>query len=614
MTIKEITIKNYRSILEVNLPIEAISERQAAIFLGVNESGKSNILKAVSLLDASVATNYNDDCNKDAKKVGEQIIVEYEMIFDAEFYRKESEKFINPKLSSKISINRIKKIVSINKDNLREDYYYIWIDDLNGVENFVFNEAEKNIKLIKDVYTGEEKLTKDNIATLLPGHEFTDKDKIEGVLEEGLVASLDRNTPEAIYWKGSDEYLINEPIDLRAFKEDNTISAPLRNIFKIAGIENIKERINLIEGDEDERFSLSKVLSEKITKYINKIWPEHKIEIEIVIEESFHCKVKVKDKDRNKDTFKMNQRSEGFKQFVSILLNLSAENDAKDLKDKIIILDEPETHLHPSGVKYLRNELLKIAKTNVVLIASHSIFMVDKLNLDRHYSVVKKGGQTHIEKIKKDNPYQEDVIYEAMGTSIYELVKPNMIVMEGPTDKDVFDIFTKKFKREFKPLDIGAISAGGVEKVPIFTKFFDGRFVRGFVLVDSDNEGKRIKKQIIKNGKHFNEKNTFEINDILNTKMDATMEDLLPVDIILESFKKVYKLDLEIDRTQPVIVQIKKKLQEEKKIGRRDELTTLKVAIIKKIMNDKKKIKADFKEKYKMYYKFVETLHNKMKK
>jgi predicted ATP-dependent endonuclease of OLD family len=41
--------------------------------------------------------------------------------------------------------------------------------------------------------------------------------------------------------------------------------------------------------------------------------------------------------------------------------------------NKVILLDEPETHLHPSGQKYLRNELLKISENNLVIYATHSI-------------------------------------------------------------------------------------------------------------------------------------------------------------------------------------------------------------------------------------------------
>jgi AAA15 family ATPase/GTPase len=60
--------------------------------------------------------------------------------------------------------------------------------------------------------------------------------------------------------------------------------------------------------------------------------------------------------DISRYKFEVDKRSDGFKQFVSIILNLSIENETGVLNNKVILLDEPETHLHPSGQKYLRNE------------------------------------------------------------------------------------------------------------------------------------------------------------------------------------------------------------------------------------------------------------------
>jgi predicted ATP-dependent endonuclease of OLD family len=79
--------------------------------------------------------------------------------------------------------------------------------------------------------------------------------------------------------------------------------------------------------------------------------------------------------EEKSDTYKfeVDKRSDGFKQFVSIILNLSIENETGVLNNKVILLDEPETHLHPSGQKYLRNELLKISENNLVIYATHSI-------------------------------------------------------------------------------------------------------------------------------------------------------------------------------------------------------------------------------------------------
>ena len=54
-------------------------------------------------------------------------------------------------------------------------------------------------------------------------------------------------------------------------------------------------------------------------------WKEHKIKIRISINANI-CKVHVEDKDKKFAYYSMSQRSEGFKQFISLILSLSAHH------------------------------------------------------------------------------------------------------------------------------------------------------------------------------------------------------------------------------------------------------------------------------------------------
>lgn len=322
------------------------------------------------------------------------------------------------------------------------------------------------------------------------------------------------------------------------------------------------------------------------------------------------CQVLIEDQDDRKGKYKMDQRSDGFKQFISILLSLSIESNTKLLENKIILLDEPETHLHPSGVRYLRDELLRISENNTVLISSHSIYLVDKLNIDRHFKVEKTKSITSIKQIDKDNPYEEEVIYEALGTSVYEHIEPNMLVFEGKTDKDIFDAFLTKYNADFKPVKLGTISADGVEKIPQYTKFIDGKFVKGFVLTDSDTIGHKIKKTIISGSNSFTSENSFEINDIIDTDKKATLEDLYPKEVIIQVVKNKYEMDIELN-DEPVIAQLMKKSKASK--GKLN-ITELKGILINYIINDIKTLtKPVAKEKYNTYYDFAENLNGKLK-
>ncbi|MBW1294968.1 AAA family ATPase [Aquimarina litoralis] len=614
MNIESIEIYNYKSIESLKVPITRISDKKCQIFLGKNESGKSNILKAISLLNEDAYFDYQTDCNKKAKKKDESVTITLNLKFENfGHYRKQFDNFGIPKaLQSKIIPYQIQRHTEINSKNDRKDYLHIWINDDKEFSKYVYNSSDFSFHLISDKYKEKEPLTKDNIKSILGStYILLTKSKIESHLEKKMLDNVTHNTPMPIIWRPSSEFLINKPIDLDDFSTKPTISLPLRNIFNISGIIDIKKRIDLIKDDIEERAQLKQELSSSITNYINERWPEHKINIFIEIE-NMMCSVMVEDKDDTLPKYKMEQRSEGFQQFISILLNLSIESNTEKIKNKIILLDEPEIHLHPSGVKYLREELLKIALSNIVFVASHSIYMVDKLNLDRHFKVSKEMSLTSIKQIKKDNPYEEEVIYEALGTSVYEHIQPNMLIFEGKTDKDLFDGFLKKYKRDIKPVRIGTISADGVEKIPTYVKFMEGKLVKGFIVVDSDSAGVKIKERVKNESKSFNTKNTFEINDIYKTNKASTLEDLYPIHYIISEVSKNYKVEIELDSKSPIIKQIETK---NKNLQGKINVKELKGILVNGILNDINKLsKEDAKNKYNIYYNFVFNLNEKLKK
>lgn len=614
MKISSIEIFNFRSIDHIDIPIIKVSNKSCQIFLGKNETGKSNILKAISILDDTFPINYASDCNKKAKKKKEKIKITLNLKFENfGYYQKKFDEIGIPKsIQNKIKPYKVQRHVEVSNDDDRKDYIHIWINEFDEISKYLYDNSSSTIKLISELYSEDEELTKDNVKVKL-GESFSllTKAKLETLLEAKLYSSIARNTPTPVLWRPSSEFLINEHIDLNEFAKNQTISIPLKNIFKISNIENIEERLELIKDDIEERSQLKQELSNSITQYINEKWPEHKINIHIEIE-NMTCSVMVEDKDDSIPKYRMDQRSDGFQQFISILLNLSIENRTEEIKNKIILLDEPEIHLHPSGVKYLRDELLKISENNIVLVSSHSIYMVDKLNLDRHFKVYKEKSVSSIKQIEENNPYEEEVVYEALGTSVYEHVQPNMLIFEGKTDKDLFDGFLTKFKRDVKPVSIGTISADGVEKIPQYVKFMEGKLVKGFVLVDSDPDGIRIKELVKNESKFFNTKNTFEINDILKTNKASTLEDLYPIEHVTSTITNKFDINVELDSTKPFIKQLELK---NKALKGKLHIKDLKGYLVNEILTDIKKLtKDECKDKYSSYYNFFVTLNDKLKK
>ena len=602
MKVTKVIIENFKSIKdEISFEIKKIANKSCFILLGINESGKSNILEAISLLNPEQKVDYNIDCNSEAEEEKKKISITYELQIDNyNFYKKQFiKKGLDENLVNTIEITKIERKISINSENVRTDFFHIWIKDAKKeFGKYALNEENNKIEIKTDENVKEDSDGEKNIL---------DKNKLETFLEDEFYDLFNKNVPKIIFWKSSEEkYLINKKIDLNIFKEDLNASVPLKNCFKIAGIEKIKEKIDSVVGQSAKIATLKDLLNEKVTEHINNVWKEHKINIRFEID-NMQLSFLIEEKDNTLPKYELNQRSDGFKHFISILLNLSVENETSQLKNKIILLDEPEVHLHPSGEKYLRDELLEIAKNNFVFFATHSIFMVDKKNLDRHFSIKKEKGITNLYVIEKDNPYKEEVLYEALGTSALEHIENNVLILEGKTDRDIFDLYKRKFKSEVKLQNFSLISADGCGNIPKYTKFFNKKLINGFVLVDSDKEGTIIKSAVIKE-RNYNKKNVFGINDIVDTKKESTLEDLFSSKYIIDSVLELYKgLWITLNNTQPFLGQIKKQFHSNKKPYRKQENEELKKIFFKKIS---KLNKEDLRKE--QYYIFFEKFKEKL--
>ena len=598
MKITRITIENFRSIKEpVSFDIQKIGLKNCYILLGINESGKSNVLHAISLRNKAIEANYGIDCNKEAEELGEDIFVTYDIeVENSDSYKnKFKENGMDEELAKNINFEKIERKVSIDKDNKRDNFIHIYLKENKKFAGYILKGKKIEVKADNNVEkdeTGKEV----NLLT---------KEKLEEYIEVNFFNLFDENIPEIIFWKTDPKYLINQRIDLNKFKENYSLSIPLKNCFQIAGIEDIKGKIEKIINNPAKRVQLEQKLSESVTEHINNVWPEHKISVKFSID-NMQLSFLVEDNDNNLPKYEVIQRSDGFKHFISILLNLSVE--AKRIKNKIVLIDEPEVHLHPSGQKYLRDELLRISKDNIVFFATHSIYMVDKKNLDRHFSIKKNEGKTTVVQVERDNPYKEEVLYEALGTSILEHIEPNVLIFEGKTDRDVFELYTRKFKKEISSPKVSLISADSANSVIKYTKFFNTRLIKGYVVFDSDEEGVKEKNKVLKE-QNYTKQNTFEINEILNTNKQATLEDLFDKKHLESAIKEKYGLDLDLEKAKSYIEEVKAKLHENKKPYRDAEKEEIRRLFFRNIS----RLKKEDLEKQR-YFKFCQELCKKIQK
>lgn len=598
MRVKNILIKNFKSIKELNIPLNEYgsgNQKSNTTFLvGINESGKSAILEAISLIKTGFEEeDYQEYCFLEAQEDTEyiELYTELEVIKESFWQKKIIEKLgLKDSFAKKIKLLKIVKNTYLGEADLGENFKITINNDLPFHEyiinttsttiNGIINKTEK-IEFLKTINSINEKITKENASSFLKDNQkLLTKMGLEYRIANTLVETLNHSIPNIEIWKAKPEYLINSIVDLEKFKENTELSIPLKNIFHIYGKktdEDIKTTIERALKNQARSDELEDKMTDKVTKHINRIWKEHKIKIKISINSS-NCQVQVEDKDKKFNYYTMDQRSDGFKQFVSLILSLSAKNDSDKLSNNIILIDEPEVHLHPSGIKYMRDEILKIGKKNNVIVSTHSQNMVDTTTPERHWVVKKQKAETSILQIDGNTPIEDDkVLASAFGINLFkELLPKNIIIVEGGDDKNIISHALKLLQDRFF---YSIKSAGGASKSPGFARLLGDENIPAFILFDADKDGRDNKKRILDNQKEFySTNNVFTLKDLcLELPKDSTIEDLLPKDFIKDFFDKQMEMSFTLIEERAVLHQLKN--QSPKLKSDKQKLDSLKIKL-----------------------------------
>ena len=158
----------------------------------------------------------------------------------------------------------------------------------------------------------------------------------------------------------------------------------------------------------------------RLRKYIENLFIELELDFEFA---SRDAKKNIFFKKKNSDNkFSIDELSTGEKTLMSKVLYLYLE----DIKDKIILIDEPELSLHPSW----QNRVLKIyenfAKQNncQIIIATHSSHIIGSAK-NEYLRFLKRNQDGNIEAIDNITAYGRDIewVLEEMGVKDTRLPK-----------------------------------------------------------------------------------------------------------------------------------------------------------------------------------------------
>ncbi|EAF0862235.1 hypothetical protein CFF26_03550 [Listeria monocytogenes] len=507
MKISNLLIENYRNIEKIDIQLENITT-----FIGSNNSGKSNILHAVTLPFLSNDVGYNGkniswfDINNSAKKKYYEYIFENQKaIIDDSLNQDDFAKMI-PRVTVEVTLEP--------KDNelyfVKDLSYEVDKDDKINY-GIVYNYFPKNIK---DVLT--------RVKEIIMSQEI--KKDSEGNLDKEHIETVKMNLlPIDLY-----SHSIKIP------KRDTSISYDTLKLFKYTSL--IAERDEFSQSTERlGSKSLVKLLQMKLntdskitvekeyTKFFDTLknlsdmdsiinWQE---DSEIENAKDFFDKISILPNMPNMNSLlnsiklgysgeHLSSQGLGHRNLILLLVLLNSFIEKKtDTAFSVVTLEEPEAHLCINNQKLMSSYINSFAKKEnsvQLFYSTHSTEFVNKLDFDNIVIVSDGKALSLSSELTGDG---KDYLSKNPNLDLYKLfLSKNCILVEGLTE----ELFIRAYfnsKESLSDIDVISFHKGYTNIMDIWVKLNEGTEKRLGIVRDFDDQ-KNAQKTHDKYNKYAN--------------------------------------------------------------------------------------------------------------
>lgn len=191
--------------------------------------------------------------------------------------------------------------------------------------------------------------------------------------------------------------------------------------------------------------------------------------------------------------------SEGEKKLILIKAILEFLAD----ENSLVLLDEPDSHIHISRKEHLKN-LLAAYDNRSNIITTHSPTLAHSFDIN-HITMLTKTdkGDVRVEAKEKQEIIAEltDGIWSSQEQNIFLATNKDLILVEGKTDITYIRTALDKLKSsvpEYRQLDFEFIPFGGADSLQHFvSKFVPARNQTIIALLDRDEAGKKAAEAVL---------------------------------------------------------------------------------------------------------------------
>ncbi|MFC1786883.1 ATP-dependent endonuclease [Halobacteriota archaeon] len=510
MKIKKIHIKNFKSLKDVE--IDDVGDLN--IFIGKNNSGKSNIIGALLFLSDIAGKQLSEVFNEHGQY--EEIVfgkyVDDEIIFDMEFAISDKDiSTLFSKLQLGVSQERFKKYI------LNKVRYFIKLKKEHGIQ-------QEEIY----IYPGQETLYAKGFMNEKGRYEHQIiEDFTLGIKKEewNLISFGEGSPPTSILRAPTNHSPIrleeNLLVLLREFIFGFNQLNPVRESPEVLGIQgvfqlkpdasNLPQVLNSIASSNRRVFDEITESAGDIIEKINEIRAS-------IIEATQNTHISIVEPPFDNTEFKWKNIASGTKEilYLTTLLHTTP-------KGSVLMIEEPEIHLHPDAIRKLLSLTEKICERDEkqILITTHSPILTNGSSFGKTSLVTKIEGVTDVASLASDN---FDKISAELGIRKSDIFQSDAIVLvEGESDKRILNIWADTLGLNIDKYNIEIMSVGGKDSMKFYANAsaFKVSKTPFKVILDNDgNDPETIKRKLLgedKNGKKLkapDEKAVCEESDI----------------------------------------------------------------------------------------------------
>ena len=597
MRLRKFRVRAYRCIHDSG----EITVGDLAAFVGRNESGKTTILQALTLLNRDEKVSELDLCDELSEELkGEIRLAEGEFELSTNEIRLLKQAFPGLPEMKKIKLFRTNK-----KSKVQYEFEDIHISEeknsgLNSWENFskqildFLDTIPNHLRIQIDTKLFEGSPPKNQEVFDSGMAEFSNQFHVIAVQEPKVIEEWEKiyESPENQFSKllsgeseksalenfiagelhprfvyfsdykkiygniNLNEYLREEKGERAGsieFVEEFDKAETVRNLFYLAELDI--RALDEVKGTPSKCIKLLNTASNRLTKKLNPAWKGDPIHVDLRYNPGNIMSVVISDIHRDgtvTNTGLLNRRAEGFKWTFSFIVNFAAETQRAELKEAILLLDEPARNLHPTQQRGISDLLKNLAGSNQVLYATHSPFMIFDYT-PGNLLVVELDKRKHLSKIFYDYWNADDktltpILYGLSRGLVESIVDREIgtnsrpvIIVETMSDAmylNAFDKFLQDPNISMNPLNV--VAAYNKNSVLPLAIFYRNHGYRTFILLDNSEESKQISAQLVSN--EFSPIQTiFFERDGKNLE---SIEDYIVLDDYLHAVNQTYEIRL----------------------------------------------------------------------